>query len=46
MPHTPKNKTIPPESVILKLIMAADPDTDEQDLLLVIIHTLGRSMRS
>ncbi len=42
MPHTPKNKTIPPEDVILKLIMAADPDTDEQDLLLVIIHTLGR----
>ncbi len=42
MPHTPKNKTIPPEDVILKLIMAADPETDEQDLLLVIIHTLGR----
>jgi integrase len=42
MPHTPKNKTIPPEDVILKLIMAADPDGDEQDLLLVIIHTLGR----
>lgn len=42
MPHTPKNKTIPPEDVILKLILAADPETDEQDLLLVIIHTLGR----
>ncbi|MGD0275747.1 MAG: site-specific integrase [Syntrophales bacterium] len=42
MPWTPKNKVIPPEDVILKLIMAADPETDEQDLLLVVIHTLGR----
>lgn len=42
MPHTPKAKYIPPEDVILKLIMAADPETDEQDLLLVVIHTLGR----
>ncbi len=42
MPHTPKTKYIPPENVILKLIMAADPETDEQDLLLTIIHTLGR----
>ena len=42
MPHTPKAKNIPPEDVILKLIMAANPETDEQDLLLVVIHTLGR----
>ena len=42
MPHTPKSKYIPPEDVILKLIMVADPETDEQDLLLVVIHTLGR----
>jgi len=42
MPHTPHGKYIPPEDVILKLIMAADPETDEQDLLLVVIHTLGR----
>jgi integrase len=42
MPHTAKCKYIPPEDVILKLIMAANPDTDEQDLLLVVIHTLGR----
>lgn len=42
MPHTPKKKYIPPENVILKLIMAANPETDEQDLLLVVIHTLGR----
>ncbi len=42
MPHTPRNKYIPPENVILKLILAANPETDEQDLLLVVIHTLGR----
>ena len=42
MPQTPKSKYIPPEDVILKLIMVADPETDEQDLLLVVIHTLGR----
>jgi hypothetical protein len=28
MPHTSKNKHIPPEDVILKLIMAADPETE------------------
>jgi integrase len=42
MPWTPKNKFIPSEDIILKLILAADPKSDEQDLLLVVIHTLGR----
>lgn len=42
LPHTPKPKYIPPEDIILKLIMAADPVTDEQDLILTVIHTLGR----
>ncbi len=42
MPHTVKEKYIPKEEDVLKLIMAADPKTDEKDLLLVIIHTLAR----
>jgi integrase len=42
MPHTVKAKDIPSEEDVLKIIMAADPKTDEQDLVLCVIHTLGR----
>ena len=34
MPHTPGEKYIPPEEDILKLIISADPQTDEKDLIL------------
>lgn len=42
MPHTAKEKYIPPEADLLKLILAADPETDEKDLILTIIHTVAR----
>lgn len=42
MPHSPRLKRIPSQDEIVKLILAADPETDEQDLLIVLIHTLGR----
>lgn len=42
MPHTPEEKYIPTESDILKLIIAANPETDERDLLLVLIHLAAR----
>jgi len=42
LPHSPAPKRIPTEKEIVKLILAADPTTDEQDLLLVLLHTLGR----
>ena len=42
MPHTPEEKYIPPEEDILKLILAADPETDEKDLILTLIHTTAR----
>jgi len=42
MPHTPDEKYIPPETDILKMIMAADPTTDEKDLILTLIHTVAR----
>lgn len=42
MPHTVEEKYIPPETDMLKLIMAADPETDEKDLILTIIHTVAR----
>lgn len=41
MPHTPKQKQPPTEQQVLKLIMAADPET-ELPLLQVLLHTLGR----
>ena len=40
--HQVKSKTIPKESDVIKLIQAADPDTDERDLLLTVLHTLAR----
>ena len=42
MPHTPEDKYIPPEKDILKLIAAADPQTDERDLILTILYTAAR----
>jgi len=42
MPHTTQSKLIPSEQDILKMIVAADPETDERDLILCCIHTLGR----
>lgn len=42
MPHTPKRKYIPPEKDMIKLILAADPSTDEKDIILTLIHIVGR----
>ena len=42
MPHTARKKHIPTEQNIIKLILAADPNTDEKDLLIVLLHTLAR----
>lgn len=42
MPHTPDEKYIPPQTDMLKLIMAADPLTDERDILMVLIHSVAR----
>jgi integrase len=42
MPHTPEEKLIPTEEDILKLILAADPATDEKDLILTLIHLVAR----
>lgn len=42
MPHTPKRKYVPPEKDIIKLILAADPETDEKDIILTLIHTASR----
>jgi integrase len=42
MPHTPAKTTPPSEKEILQLIMAADPEKDEKDFLLTILHTLAR----
>lgn len=41
MPHTPERKEIPTEEDIIKLLLAADPET-EKPLLLIILHTLAR----
>ncbi|MDD4998785.1 MAG: tyrosine-type recombinase/integrase [Syntrophales bacterium] len=42
MPHTTRRKDIPTEQEVLQMIVAADPKTDERDLILSCIHTLGR----
>ncbi len=42
MPHTVGEKYIPSEDDIIKLILVADPKTDERDLLMVLLHTLAR----
>jgi len=42
LPHTIKEKVIPKESDVIKLLLAADPKTDEKDLLIVLLHTLAR----
>lgn len=42
LPHTPNPKRILSEQDVLRLIIAADPKTDERDLILTCIHTLGR----
>lgn len=42
MPHSPQDKLIPTEEEIIKLILAANPKTDEQDLVLCVLHTMGR----
>ena len=42
MPHQVKTKYIPSQTDINKLILAADPNTDERDLLLTVLHTLAR----
>ncbi len=42
LPHTPAVKQIPKEEDVIKLLLAADPQTDENDLLIVLLHTLAR----
>jgi len=42
LPHTSKIKQIPQEQDIIKLLLAADPKTDEKELLIVLLHTLAR----
>jgi len=42
MPHNPDPKYIPPETDILKLIAAADPQTDERDLILTLLYSIAR----
>jgi integrase len=42
MPHTAEEKYVPPETDVLKLIAAADPETDERDILLIILNTTAR----
>jgi integrase len=41
MPHTPEKKHMPTEEEVLRLIVAADPET-ERPLIQVCLHTLGR----
>jgi len=41
MPHTPKQKQLPTEQQVLKLIMVADPE-NELALIQVLLNTLGR----
>lgn len=42
LPHTVKEKEIPKETDIIKLLLAADPKTDEKNLIIVLLHTLAR----
>lgn len=42
LPHTARRKEIPTEEDFLKIILAADPKTDEQDLILTITHSFAR----
>ena len=41
LPHTTEEKDPPSESDVIKLLLAADPET-EKPLLLMILHTWGR----
>lgn len=41
MPHTPEKKEPPTETDVIKLLLAADPET-QKPLLLIMIHTLAR----
>lgn len=42
LPHNVTIKQIPKEQDILKLLLAANPQTDEKDLLVVLLNTLAR----
>lgn len=42
LPHTPEKGPIPTEEEVLRLIMAADPKTDERALVLTCLYTWGR----
>jgi len=42
LPHTTKEKQIPKETDVIKLILTADPETDEKNLVIVLLHTLAR----
>jgi len=41
MPHAPKQKEIPSEDEVVRLILAAKPG-DEQDIIMCCVHLLGR----
>lgn len=42
LPHNTKRKVVPPEDTVIRLLLATDPETDEHDLLVVMLHTLAR----
>ena len=42
LPHSVVEKQIPQEKDVISLILAANPKTDEKDLLIVLLHTLAR----
>jgi hypothetical protein len=42
LPHNVEIKQIPKEEDVIRLLLVADHDTDEKDLLIVILHTLAR----
>jgi integrase len=42
LPHTAKEKQIPKEADVIKLILATNPKKDERDLVIVLLHTLAR----
>jgi len=42
LPHNVAIKQIPKEENIIKILLAANHETDEKDLLIVLLHTLAR----
>ena len=42
LPHSAVKKVIPSEKDVIKLFLVTRPETDEKDLLTVLLHTLAR----